>query len=243
MGRETSLKSRRSRAAPGASTAGLLDEPIHQFALIVMAALLAQGLSFYSIRHVRIGAGFFPVTLLARTVLPLFVAWIVLRIPLIELGFGRPQNLERKHWGILGAVVILLPLVAIQLLQLDAYQDHYAQRRRATPDFAANALRFTLFTVSTTIPWEILHRGVLLHTSRRSLQRAGLPLAAASIAAIVVTQSFETLFHFAKPPLEAIAMGLASPMLSWMAFRTRSIWIPLLLHLEVEVLFFLFVLA
>jgi len=59
---------------------------------------------------------------------------------------------------------------------------------------------------------------------------------------VLFTLVFEVLHHFAKPPLEALALFAGSPLLSWIALRTGSLWIPLVAHLLIEALFFFLVL-
>lgn len=228
-------------AGRGGSAEGDVASSPRGLVLVIVSTLLAQGIAIYTYQHLRIGGGFYPATFAARLLVPLGVGFGLLRMRPGEMGLAWP-HLSRAHWGLFGAVLFALPLLALPLLELDTYQASYTAQRHATPDFVPALWRFAAFTVSTTLPWEILHRGFLLHALRMTLQRNGLRLAAAATAAILVTQSFEVLFHFVKPPLEAIAMAFASPLLSWLAFRTRSLLLPLLLHLEVEILFFLVVL-
>ena len=95
-----------------------------------------------------------------------------------------------------------------------------------------------LFTGSTLTGWEFLHRGFLLMGLVYILtERERLSAPTASITAIALVWAFEVLFHFIKPELEALGMLVGSPVLSWLALRTRSIWIPFLIHLLVELLF------
>lgn len=240
----TSKAGRAARAVPapgGAAAVRARVSPALGLVLVFVSVLLAQGLSIYTYQHVRIGAGFYPVTFAARLLAVAVVGFGVLRLSPGELGLGWPR-LSRAGWGWVAAAAVVFPLAVLPWLGIDSYQAAYAARRSQTPELAAALGSFVAFTVSTTLPWELLHRSFLLHATRILLERAGLAAVVAGTVAILVTQSFEVLFHLVKPPLEALAMAIASPALSWLAFRTRSVWVPVLLHLEVEVVFFFTVL-
>ena len=48
---------------------------------------------------------------------------------------------------------------------------------------------------------------------------------------------FEVLFHIKKPIYEAIGMIVASPLLSYLTIKTRSLWPALTFHLLIELMF------
>jgi len=180
--------------------------------------------------------GFFYATALARTLVPAVCALVVLRIAWPRLGFGVP-HVPRRDLMALSLAFVLGTGVALLLLQLESYQDAYSDVRFG--DFGSRFSRWAQFTLSTTVPWEILHRGFLLHGIRELCVRGGIPSARAATLAILFTACFEVLFHFGKPPIEALGLLIGSPILSVMAFRYRSIWIPLLIHVWIELLWFL----
>jgi membrane protease YdiL (CAAX protease family) len=88
------------------------------------------------------------------------------------------------------------------------------------------------------VTWELFFRGFLLFGLREVLRAGGRD--GADTIAILVTASFEVLYHFIKPsPLEACGMLLGSPILSYVALRHGSVWIPLLGHVWIEYLWFM----
>jgi membrane protease YdiL (CAAX protease family) len=207
---------------------------VQRFALILALGLIPQAVvAYYHLTWVSDG-GFYYGTFLAR-VLALPAAALLLRMPPHALGLGRPR-LRRREIQIGGALLTVGTLVAIALLQMDSYQNAYEYVREG--DVTDRFVRWFLFTSSTTVSWEALHRGLLLFGTRHVLRQQPETRATADAFAIGITAVFEVLFHFRKPPLEAVAMMFGSPLLSWIGLRQNSLWIPLILHLWVETLFF-----
>jgi membrane protease YdiL (CAAX protease family) len=68
-------------------------------------------------------------------------------------------------------------------------------------------------------------------------KREKLEPATAAVMAAAVTWIFEVVFHFIKPPLEPLGLLAGSPLLSYLALRTGSIWPSFVAHLLVEMLF------
>lgn len=213
------------------------DRAARELGLVVFAALAVQAVAAYGHRSLQV-EGFYYATLLARIGVPLALLR-PLRLPLRGLGLRWPSGPGPRPGAVVVAFLVLT-IVAIALMGDTSYQAAYEGARRG--EVGDRAQRFVLFTLSTTLPWEFFHRGFLLHATRTVLDRAG-GAAFATAVAVLLTASFEVLFHFQKPPLEALAFLVASPVLSLIALRTGSLLLPLLLHVWVELLFFLVVVA
>jgi hypothetical protein len=183
---------------------------------------------------------FYYATAVARVALPWLCVWLLLGPSLRELGLAQPRVGARELlW--LGAALAVGTAMALLVLGSASYQDAYRGSRQAA--FWPAFVRFGMFTLSATVPWELLHRGFLLHGLHAILLRSGAPAPRATTLAILVTTCFETLFHLVKPPHEAIGMLIGSPLLSWIALRHQSLWIPALAHLWIEALFFAMILV
>lgn len=179
-----------------------------------------------------------------RLAAPVAVA-VALRWSPADLGLARPL-LDRGSIAAAAFCVFLASAIVPLVRFAPAYQQQYWQWSSDAFSFAGRAKSFALFTASSLIGWEFLHRGFLLFGLKRALDRDGVPgkpvaPASAAVIAVCVTAAFEVLFHFTKPGLEAAGMMIASPLLSFLALRTRSLWIPLAIHLYIEALFFLFI--
>jgi hypothetical protein len=212
---------------------------IRRLVVLLVSVLLIQAVAAYGYRDLRVG-GFFYGTFAARLGVPLLCAAFVLGMPWGSFGLAWPR-LAPSQWLLALGATVVLTAVAIPLLDMDSYQAAYEDGRGYA--FDTKVQRFLLFTVSTTIPWEILHRGYLLHGIRNALGDSK-PLARIAVPmAILITMAYEVLFHFTKPPLEALALLVGSPILSWVALRSGSILLPLLVHLYIEGLYFWLVLA
>jgi membrane protease YdiL (CAAX protease family) len=210
-----------------------------QLAVVIVSTLAVQaGVRWFPLLADALGlpvqlGGFFYGTFVLRTLVPLACAVLVLRAPLGELGLRAPR-LQPGDARWLAAAALAVGLLAVPLLTLESYGAAYAPR---------SASYFLMFTLSTTLPWEWLHRGWLLFGARRVLAEGGLDARSAGAIALLFALVFEVLHHFPKPPLEALALFAGSPLLSWIALRTGSLAIPLAAHLAIEGLFYVLVLA
>lgn len=183
--------------------------------------------------NLQIG-GFFWATATARLLVPaLAIALLGLRWD--AFGLGLPRIPRREGLWLLAAVVVSTAVILV-LLQSESYRAAYAGNRFG--DFSTKFQRWALFTLSTTVPWEILHRGFLLHGIRQVLSRSRVPEASSGAIAIGFVACFEVLYHFIKPVLESGALVIGSPILSYLAFRYRSLWFPLAVHVFIEGLWF-----
>jgi hypothetical protein len=173
-------------------------------------------------------------TAAARLLVPLAVAY-ALGLSLRQLGFTKPRIGGTEALVLLGLVGVAT-LIALPLLGMNSYQAWYQ-------GIGAGARSFELwrswieFTLSTTVPWELFFRGFMLFGLREILRAGGR--GGADTIALLITASFEVLYHLIKPPQEAIGLLVGSPILSYVAFRHGSVWIPLLGHLWIEFLWFM----
>ncbi len=205
------------------------------FLILIGTALAVQAAGTYHAHSLVIGGTFYLSWFLLRLGVPLIVV-VILGIPLSRLGLGAPK-IDRSTGVILaaGAVALIVAFAGIYFLQ--GYFDYYASSFRG-PAPLARLYRFMLFTGSTLPGWEFLHRSFLLMGILHVLkERDGIPDATAARIAVGVVWIFEVVFHFIKPGVEALGMLAGSPLLSWLALRTGSIWLPFLAHLFVEGLF------
>ncbi len=217
-------------------TAGVATQsPGRAFLALIGAALVVQMTGSYLAHSLVIGGSFYLSWCILRFVFPL-AAILLLRIPFSELGLG-PPRIDRRT-GILllaGLVVLVAAFAGIYFIQ--GYFDQYAHSFGGA-DPLGRLCRFSLFTASTLPGWEFLHRSFLLMGIMYVLKkRDGVPAGTAAVIALGVVWIFEVVFHFIKPGVEALGMLVGSPVLSWIALRTGSVWIPFAAHLAVEALF------
>jgi len=207
------------------------------FIVIVFTAIAAQLIGTYHARSLVLGGYFYLLWVIVRIVLPVAVL-IALRVPLSRIGLGLPQ-FDRLTRNLVIAAVVMLVAAFAGIYFLKGYFTHYsASFTGPGGDSLGRFANFMIFTSSTLTGWEFIHRGFLLMGLYYVLsERDGVPAEKAAMIAIAVVWVFEVVFHFIKPELEALGLLVGSPLLSWLALRLRSIWIPFLLHFLVELLF------
>jgi membrane protease YdiL (CAAX protease family) len=212
---------------------------VPSFIIIIFTALAVQFIGTYFARALVVGDYFYLSWFLLRIPLPLAVL-LVLKVPLSEAGLGLP-HIDRRMAYILAAGVMLLLAAFAGIYFMSGYFGFYSSSFRGPgEDGTARFANFMIFTASTLTGWEFLHRAFLLMGLRFVFAgREGIPERTATLIAVAVVWVFEVVFHFIKPPVEALGLLVGSPLLSWLALRTRSIWIPFLVHLLVEILFIL----
>lgn len=212
---------------------------VPSFMIIIFTALAVQFIGTYYARALVVGDYFYLSWFLLRIPLPLAVL-LALKVPLSEAGLGLPR-IDRRMARILAAGVVLLLAAFAGIYFMSGYFSFYSSSFRGPgEDGAARFANFMIFTASTLTGWEFLHRAFLLMGLRFVLAgREGMPERNAALMAVAIVWVFEVVFHFIKPPVEALGLLVGSPLLSWLALRTRSIWIPFLVHLLVEILFIL----
>jgi membrane protease YdiL (CAAX protease family) len=208
---------------------------VYQLPVLIAAALTFQLIGRYHADALVLGREFYLSWLILRIVFPVIVL-LALGIPLNRIGMGLP-HIDRKTLRILIFGIALLLIAFIWIYSMQGYFDYYSGAFR-TGGRAGRFIQFMVFTSSTLTGWEFLHRGFLLFGASYILtEHEGFPDPTASRTAVCLVWAFEVLFHFIKPEIEAVGMLIGSPMLSWLALRTRSIWIPFLIHFMVELLF------
>jgi hypothetical protein len=216
-----------------------IDRPSRDCALLIGLSLIVQVICRYSGVKIATGVNFDTVTLLVRLAAALLVLW-VLAWPSRTLGFARPQ-VTREDW--IGIAVFL----AVICIALFAWRNNVAIRAyyRGPGAFRNGFLqRWLLFVFSATLSWELLHRGMLLFGLKHVLEKAWPSTTQlAVVLPLLITWSFETLFHFTKVMPETMGMIFLSPALSILALRTRSILLPMAVHAIVELMFYWFTLA
>ena len=212
---------------------------IPAFMVIIFTALMAQLIGTYYARALVVGDYFYLSWLILRILLPCIVL-LLLKIPLTEIGLGLPI-VDRRMARVLiaGAVVLVAAFAGIYFMS--GYFSFYTGSFTGSDGGRAGRFaNFMIFTSSTLTGWEFLHRGFLLLGLRYALgAREKIPERNAALIAMAIVWVFEVVFHFIKPPVEALGLLVGSPLLSWLALRTRSIWLPFLFHLAVEILFIL----
>jgi len=203
--------------------------------VIVFTALLVQLLGRYHAEGLVIGSSFYLSWVLLRIAVPVSVL-MALGVPLSRIGLGVPK-IDRKTGRIIILVVALLFVAFILIYFFENYFNYYSGSFQAETRLG-RLTSFLIFTASTLTGWEFLHRGFLLMGVSYILsERERLSVPVSSSMALGLVWVFEVVFHFIKPELEAVGLLVGSPFLSWLALRTRSIWVPFFLHLLVELLF------
>jgi len=208
------------------------------FCILLGAILLLQVIGVYISNSVLASGGFKGYWVLSRLVFP-FILVFLLAIPLKHLYFSKP-HINRENLIMMGIFTGLLLCLFIYLQFFAAdYLSHYRHGRSLESLREAERFqRFLIFTASTIIGWEVIHRGFLLGGGQYCLTKHYKinPTAAAIIMTVIVC-IFEVLFHIKKPIYEAVGMIVASPLLSYLTIKTRSLWPALTFHLLIELAF------
>ena len=205
--------------------------------VIVFTALMIQLVGSYHAGSFLVANYFYVLWVLLRIAVPLGMLFL-LKVPLSQIGLGMPRfDHKTKNAVIFAAAVLIVSFIGIFFLRgyFNFYSNSFAEGGGGPLARFAN---FMIFTSSTLTGWEFLHRGFLLMGIRYVLaERDGIRAEFASMTAVAVVWIFEVVFHFIKPELEALGMLIGSPLLSWLALRTRSIWVAFMIHFLVELLF------
>jgi membrane protease YdiL (CAAX protease family) len=206
--------------------------------IVVATALVAQIAGTYFFRW-KTDDGFSISWVILRIALPLLVIPLV-GIPYSRLGLGLPR-MDTRLWKFLGITVLVGAILFAGLYFYSPYYEAYSGKFTQNGTGITSRLRrFLLFSFSTIPAWEFLHRGFLLLGLHYVLTlREAVPERVARHICIALVCAFEVLFHFIKKDsfVEPVSLLAGSPILSWIALRTGSLWIPLVLHLLVEFCF------
>jgi hypothetical protein len=202
--------------------------------IIILSALLIQLLGRYHAADFRIGRYFYVSWIVLRIAFPLLILFL-LRIPVSQIGLGLPKA-DKHLIRIIIFMAVGLPAIFIGIQLSPGYLNTYANTFGS--DSFARFTNFAFFTISTLTGWEFLHRGFLLMGIVYVItKKEGMSRKSAEKIAISFVWIFEVVFHFIKPEMEALGMLAGSPLLSYIALRTNSIWIAFFLHLCVEFIF------
>jgi len=200
--------------------------------LVVFATLLIQFfLAYPSFTRPFYQGNFSWLHVILRVGAPTLLMAFFLPFGWRNLGLQWP-SLPKKAWIIILGLLALTTLAVMSTKFLPDYVGYYQHMQRGHPWDAFQ--RFGVFTLSTLIPWEILHRGFLLFglfyllKDHKDLQWV-LP--------ICIVAVFEVAFHFTKPYPEALGLLIASPIFSYIGLKSGSLLVPLLIHLWIEVVF------
>ena len=215
-----------------------MSKIINPFTIIIFTAILMQLLGrYYSSRVLVLGNYFQALWVVLRIIIPIVVLY-ALKIPLSELGIGLPQ-IDKKFLKILISLIVIVVIVFVGIYFYKGYfQSYSGQFQAGNFSKLGRVKNFMIFTSSTLIGWEFIHRCFLLMGLIYFLKaRDKVDFDTSVKIAICIVWIFEVVFHFIKPKLEAFGLLAGSPILSYVAVRTKSIWIPLIAHFIVEVLF------
>jgi len=209
----------------------------HSFLVIIATALLAQLIGTYHASSLIVGNYFYLLWVIVRIVLPLGVL-VALNIPLSRIGLGVPRFDPLTRKLVIGAAIVLVAAFG-GIYFFKGYFTFYSSAFTEPGGGSyGRFVNFMIFTSSTLTGWEFFHRGFILMGIYYILtERDGIPADVAARIAIAAVWVFEVVFHFIKPELEAVGLLVGSPLLSWLALRMGSIWVPFLLHFLVELLF------
>jgi membrane protease YdiL (CAAX protease family) len=204
--------------------------------VLVAVALLVQMFGHYYAQKYNYDF-FYYLWVILRIIVPVMVLFIM-KIPVSELGLKLPK-LDKK---IIIAILSMCFIFALFFMFVSFWGEYLKFYSNAFGGAAASKLtrfnNFAIFTSSTLTGWEFLHRSFLLMAGYYILTNDNkLDKKNALKIAIIIPWIFEVVFHFAKPQYEAIGMLIGSPILSYFAFKTKSIWTAFFAHLYVELLF------
>ena len=206
--------------------------------ILIITALCAQFLGrYFATKYFVIGNYFYSMWVILRIAIPVAVI-ALLKIPLNDLGLGLPKVDKTMRTVLIGASLLLIAAFAGIYFYQGYYSSYSGSFTSGAGDRAQRFMNFMIFTSSTLTGWEFIHRCFLLMgLSYLFTAREKIDPGTAGAIAVAIVWIFEVVFHFVKPPLEAGGLLIGSPLLSYLALRTGSIWPAFFMHLLVEVLF------
>lgn len=211
-----------------------LRERLFWFAL---GLLLLLTIGRYHGKDLVLGEQFQWLRFLLYTVGVFLIAKLSLRTSLKDCGFGLPR-ISRRLSALLIVCALLLPAIISVILLSPDYLRAYSFYRNPEISPGAKLSHFAQFIFSTLPAWTFLLRGVILFgVSRYLIREHKMKDRSAELICLLVVMGIEVIYHFLKPEFEAFGMLVASPVLSWLALRTRSVWTPFFVHLYLETCF------
>ncbi len=208
------------------------------FFIIIFSCLVAQFLNHYYAVQFRIGPHFYYGYLMTCFGIPLIMI-LLLKIPFSQLGLGLPK-IDRKTGRILLIlfIALLVLFVSARIFQVFLFHEYTRKFISVDSEKFSQFINFSFFTLSTLPSWEFLHRAFLLFGLRYALsEHTEIPEDHIQKIAVTIVWIFEVMFHLVKPEYETLGMLVGSPVLSYLAIKTRSVWTAFLLHFYVEMLF------
>lgn len=219
------------------------NEKFRSLWILVISTIVTLLLGVYYNRHFIIGQSFNTLRLGLYLAVPLALNSFYFQLSWRDLGLGRPQRVSAQVWRWIWILVFGFPLILVISSLNTNYLDYYPQFRDSTTSWIDRLSRFSIFTATTLLGWEFLLRSFFTFTCLHLLvKKWKLSETLAETLVILWVLSIETCYHFIKPDMEAWGVLIFSPLLTWMALRFRSFWIPLGLHIYVEVGFILMLL-
>jgi membrane protease YdiL (CAAX protease family) len=211
--------------------------PISQLCILIVGVLLALTCARYYYHHLILGQSFYLLRILLYIGVPLLLNHFVFKLSWKDMGLCFPQ-IDKNLGLILLGILILLPVFISLIFLSDDYMGSYTRYTTSATSEWARLKRFSIF-IGTSIPgWEFMFRGFMLFALKIILEKKfKVEKSLAIVIPILWVMCFEVTYHFIKPDLEAFGMVLASPILSWLAIRSKSFWLPMFVHLYIEMVF------
>ena len=208
--------------------------------ILVVSTLITLLVCYYYNRYFIYGGYFHALRLVLYFAIPFIVNQFVLKFSWKDMGIRLPK-FDRFLFIVLFITCVLLPMGMSLIFLSDDYLGYYERYRTDAVNPMLRLQAFLIFQFSTLITWEFMLRGVMLFGLMNLLKkefRAKSHLLV--VLPILWVTTSEVLYHLLKPDLEAFGMIIASPLLSWIAIRTKSLWVPLFVHIYIETVFILF---
>jgi membrane protease YdiL (CAAX protease family) len=149
---------------------------------------------------------------------PLAVIHFVWRERVADYGLALGHYRIWSRWfAVLLGFMLPIIVLASRLPSLQAFYPRYPWAKESALLFAASSAAWFVYFLA----WEFFFRGFLLFT----LLRRHAPILAVTIQTVPFV-----MMHFPKPEVEAFASIIAGVALGFMAYRSRSVLGPWLLH-------------
>lgn len=154
-----------------------------------------------------------------------FVLPLTLSAPTLDWGYFSLSRLRRIDWALLAGLASVGVLATLLVPHFESLREIYLSRSMLDPERKwAYISHQVAWVASWLIGWEFLHRYALLRAVDRAWPRYGWLWVPAS----------EFVFHLQKPMLEAFGMLAFSLVATRWAVRRKSLWLPLVAHLAIE---------
>jgi membrane protease YdiL (CAAX protease family) len=208
------------------------------FCLLLGVLLVSEVIGIYIGNSFLAHEGFKGYWVLNRTVLP-FILIFLLSIPLKSLYLSKPKLSLISPCFIGFCLLGLIGLLVYLQFFAEDYLQYYRNGRSLETLHEINRFqRFVIFTASTIIGWELLYRGFILGGGKYCLvKHLHIETSIAIFIMVIIVCICEVTFHLQKPIFESLGMVIASPLLSYLTIKTRSLWPAMTIHLMIEFIF------